>query len=53
MLNEFEIKKIEDLKKQSFEQDELIFKLKKRLSRLERSILGYDLSVDDNGRGRC
>ena len=51
-MNEFEIKKIKELKDRSEEQDELIFKLRKKLARVEKSILGYSLDTDDNGKGR-
>jgi len=36
MLNDFEIKKIEELKDRSEEQDEKLFKLRKRLAGLRR-----------------
>lgn len=52
MLNEFDIKKIKELKDRSEEQDELIFKLRKRLARAEKSILGYSLETDGNGKER-
>ena len=52
MLSEFEIKKVEELKKQSFEQDEKLFKLRKRLARVEKNILGYSLETGGNGRER-
>lgn len=51
-MTRFDIKKMEELKKRSFEQDELIFKLRKRLARLERGILGYSLETGDNGKER-
>jgi len=51
-MTEFEIKKIEELKKKSDDQDERIFKLRKKLARVEKSILGYSLETDDNGKGR-
>ena len=52
MLNDFEIKKIKKLTDRSREQDEKLFKLRKKLARIEKSILGYDLSGDDNGKER-
>ncbi|MBA7489798.1 hypothetical protein ES702_00332 [subsurface metagenome] len=52
MLNDFEIKKIKELKDLSEEQDERIFKLRKKLARVEKSILGYSLETDDNGKER-
>ena len=51
-MTEFEIKKIEELKKKSDDQDELIFKLRKKLARVEKSILGYSLDSGDNGKER-
>ena len=52
MLNDFEIKKIEELKDRSEEQDEKLFKLRKRLARAEKSILGYSMETGDNGKER-
>jgi len=52
-MTEFEIRKIKELRDRSEEQDELIFKLRKRLARAEKNILGYSLDTDgDNGRER-
>jgi len=50
-MNSFEIKKIEELKARSEEQDEKLFKLRKRLSRIEKNILDYSLE-GDNGKER-
>lgn len=52
MLNEFEIKKIRELKNISDEQNEKLFKLRKRLVRIEKSILGYSLDTGDDGKER-
>ena len=52
MLDEFDIKKIKELKNRSEEQDELIFKLRKRIARAEKNILGYTMETDDNGKER-
>jgi len=52
MLNEFDIRKVEELKDLSEEQDERIFKLRKRLIGLEKSILGYSLETGDDGKER-
>lgn len=59
MLNDFEIEKakddLEELKKleeRSFEQNEQIFRLRKRLARAEKNILGYTLETGDNGKER-
>lgn len=51
-MTEFEIKKIKELEDKSSELDERIFKLRKKLARVEKSILGYSLETDDNGKGR-
>lgn len=51
MLNDFEIKKIEEFQKRSLEQDKLIFQLRKRIARAEKNILGYSLE-GDNGKER-
>ena len=51
-MDQFDIKKIKELKVKSDEQDERIWKLRKRLARAERNILGYSLDTDgDNGKG--
>lgn len=52
IMDEFEIKKIKELKARSEEQDERIWKLRQRLARVEKNILGYTLETDDNGKGR-
>lgn len=51
-MNSFEIKKIEELKARSEEQDEKLFKLRRRLIRLEKNILGYTMETGDNGKER-
>jgi len=51
-MNEFEIRKIKELRNRSREQDEILFKLRKKLIRLEKSILGYSLESGDNGKER-
>ena len=51
-MDEFEIQKIKELKARSEEQDELIFKLRKRIARAEKNILGYTMETDDNGKER-
>lgn len=51
-MNEFEIRKIKELRDRSREQDEILFKLRKKLIRLEKSILGYSLESGDNGKER-
>ena len=51
-MDEFEIQKIKELKNKSEEQDEKIFKLRKRIARAEKSILGYSLETGDDGKER-
>ncbi|MBA7513336.1 hypothetical protein ES705_05351 [subsurface metagenome] len=50
-MDEFEIQKIQKMKKQSDEQDEKILQLRKRIARAEKNILGYTLE-GDNGKER-
>jgi hypothetical protein len=51
-MDEFEIQKIKELKARSEEQDEKIFKLRKRIARAERNILGYTMETGNNGKER-
>jgi hypothetical protein len=51
-MDEFEIQKIQKMKKQSDEQDLKILQLRKRIARAEKNILGYTLETDDNGKER-
>jgi len=51
-MDEFEIQKIKELKAKSDEQDELIWKLRKRIARAERNILGFTMETGDNGKER-
>jgi len=51
-MDEFDIKKIAELKARSDEQDEILFKLRKRLARAEKNILGYSLETSGNGKER-
>ena len=51
-MDKFEIEKIQKLKKQSDEQDEKIFKLRKRIAQAERNILGYTMETGNNGKER-
>jgi hypothetical protein len=51
-MDEFEIQKIQKMKKQSDEQDELLFKLRKRIARAEKNILGYTMETGNNGKER-
>ena len=51
-MDEFEIQKIKELAILSAEQDEKLFKLRKRIARAEKNILGYTMEIDDNGKER-
>ncbi|MBA7513355.1 hypothetical protein ES705_05370 [subsurface metagenome] len=51
-MDEFEIQKIQKMKKQSDEQDEKILQLRKRIARAEKNILGYSMETDDDGKER-
>ena len=51
-MDEFEIQKIKELKKRSDSQDEKLWKLRKRIARAEKNILGYTMETDDNGKER-
>lgn len=50
-MNQFDIKKIAELKARSEEQDEVLFKLRKRLALVERAILGFSKETNGNGGG--
>lgn len=51
-MDKFEIQKIAELKARSDEQNEKIFKLRKRIARVEINILGYTLETGNNGKER-
>ena len=51
-MDEFEIKKIKELAVRSAEQDEKILRLRKRIARAEKNILGYSMETGNNGKER-
>ena len=44
--------KIDSWYKELVFEDEKLFKLRKRIARAEKNILGYTMEIDDNGKER-